>query len=425
MNVKVTIGAVLALLAGMGALILVNDPPPENGGVVGLWPDYAASDVDEISWSSATGSVRVRRVQETAAEWEVQTGGVWVPADPERVEEVLVEIGRTEVLKHVSGDTVDAALREEWGLVNAAQTVNFRLRGEVVKLSFGGAALGRDAVYAGREGSADVFVISDDLQETLLDTPVNELRRRKIFNWRMAEIERVEVRRGEELRFAAARREDNRFFWWAEVPWTGWVADRLERDLLPSILRVEITDFVSDDADIVKLGECGLVDPAWRVTLFRGRGGEESRTLSIGAPVEGQENRVYFRVADRPFVYAGKSRALLKYLEEDPDELRDRNLTRLGWEPLARVRGEIDGAVFELQREQEVWTVVTPEGMSADALAVEDWFTAVRKFEVREFIDDPDLKEMGLEEPSGRLTLWRPAPEGQDLGDVAVSVHLG
>ena len=116
---------------------------------------------------------------------------------------------------------------------------------------------------------------------------------------------------------------------------------------------------------------------------------------------------------------------LLEQLGKDPGEFRERNLSRLWWRQLGRVRGEYGETVFGLDRRREVWTVTEPEGMTADAASVEDWFTAVRKLEIREFIDDPDLDALGLSEPSGRLTFWLPAEEGEEIGGVALSLHLG
>ena len=78
--------------------------------------------------------------------------------------------------------------------------------------------------------------------------------------------------------------------------------------------------------------------------------------------------------------------------------------------------------VFRLDKQGGVWSVSEPEGMTADAAAVEAWFETVRGLAIREFVDDPDFAALGLDEPSGRLTFWLPPTPDQDEGDVAVSL---
>jgi len=425
MNVKVTVGLVVLLLVGMAVVVIVGDPPPVDVGPEGLWPDFVAADVSEISWSSKEGEIRLRRSPVDVESWELSAGETWVPAELAPVLEVLNELRRVEVLHREPGEVVDAGLRAESGLDLSTQSVNIRLRGQAITLTLGGAALGGESIYAARQDSDDVFVISDDLQETLLDYTVKDLRQRRLFRWSVDDVDRIEIRKGKEPHLVVGRKEDERLFWWATQPFVDYLRYEFEREVVAMILLLEVSEFVADMPDVVALGDAGLVTPVWRVTVRKSRGENIVRTVLLGAPVPEMPGMIYFMVEDQPFLYAGKGDTLLAHLSKDPLTYRDRNLSRLGIRPLGNVRGEYGETVFRLDRREKVWTVTEPEGMAADPISVDDWFASVRRLEILEFLDDPDLDALGLSEPAGRLTFWMPPDPGEDSGDVAVSLHIG
>lgn len=410
MSTKTTLVLIGILVLGLVGLVIFAPPDEPPAGSQSVFPNYLPSDVTSASWALSTQETEVRR---SGDGFEVKVGEAWVPADRAKVEEVLTELGDLRVRERIAASKVDAASLQEWGLDPVRAWVAFEANGEKHRIDLGGDTLKRDTIYASLQGEDDVLFVADALFDVIENLRTPAVRQRKLFDWTVTDVDRVEVRQGEQVRFEAKRAPDDKTVWRGVVPFTGYVSpDVMESNYLPTILRIEVSDFVADDVKEADLAKYGLADPRWTVTLHRSRGGEATRKILIGDPVPDKEDHAYFMIDGRPFVYDGDLYLVIEQLSRPIDEMKDRNISRLGWTAVGKMDVNYEGSSFTIVRDEaEGWRLEEPEKRSLERESVEKWRDMLRRLEATEVRDHPDLAALGLAEPKGRIVLYPQAPE--------------
>lgn len=414
MNVKTTVVLVVIVVLLLALVLIFGESAPETERKGPLFPEFLAEDVTEVSWTKGAEPIQARRAE--GGGWEVEVAGRWVAADDTYLEDVLNEIRKCRVESEIPAAEVDAVKRQDYGLDPPIVTVTFEIRGQERKLRLGSPGAGRDTLYAGVDDSDDVLVVTDDVMDTVEDLALGDLRRTRVFQRRIPEVHRLEILKDGQPWFDAERSAADETIWVADVPFSDFVDPiRMESNLLPPILQIEVGEFVKDGVGADDLAAYGLAEPRWRITFEKKRGTEETQTLLIGDDVPEKESEVYFMEAGGTSVYAGNAGLLLTELARDPAERRDRNLLRVDVWRLGKIEAAYGDLEYSMVEVHDDWRLEKPETVELDKDAVEDWIDELRGLKIARFLDGPpaDLASYGLtaESPRGRLVFW-PKPKG-------------
>ena len=426
---KITLLVLLALAIGAAvAVFLLEENPAAPPSSELLFPELLKEDVSLIAWTVAgTGETTVRRAPERPDDWRVVIEGQEVPGAKVMVEEVLNELKRCRIERRLPPEESNATNRAEWLLDPPAHRIRFVMRDQAFEVRLGKLSLRADSLFAqiGDGGSPpEVLVIGSALLDSVKDLTAKDLRSRRIIDWSVTEIQSVTLRGDGETFFSAARDPRDRFLWRASHPFEAYVdPNAMETDLLPGLIGIEAAEFPADNVLDGQLEEYGLHEPRYEAA-FTAKGAATPRTILIGASPEGAEDTFYYMEQGRPFVYLSKRSNVLLKLGEDPHAWRDRNITRLGWNPLGRVALRLGDTAFEMQNEHGEWHLTKPTKALLEQAATEGWLATVKDAEALEFADDPDLSTLGFDEPAGEVTIWKPVPdvhvhgeEGEEPGD--------
>lgn len=155
--------------------------------------------------------------------------------------------------------------------------------------------------------------------------------------------------------------------------------------------------------DSVKdLSVYGLKEPSMEITLKLKEGGKKTLLVGDDHPMNqylyvkrGDENKVLLAGANR------------KDFNKSVFEFRDKSLLQFTDKEVVKIKFHNYGKSFELNKLNDQWDILHTRKAKGDVDEISRFLGLVRKFKVKEFLDDnPDsLKEYGLDTPSARLTL--------------------
>ncbi|MBK8476892.1 MAG: DUF4340 domain-containing protein [Opitutaceae bacterium] len=228
---------------------------------------------------------------------------------------------------------------------------------------------------------------------------------RKVLPPEVAAIERLEVRRTDTAPLVFEKRGDT---WYLGAPYD-WPADRNAIERLLNELRLlehETSFEVSKLPDTgQKLADYGLA-PAGIVLVLGS--GEKRLELPIGAATQ-VRNRLYVLSPDGTRIHV-VGRSLVEALQLTPDQLRDTSLIDI---PVFEARtlavqvsapGNLRVRLARPVGGQR-WMFESPIQTRADKNAVELALNRLRELRVASFLDAPDARATGLENPALRLTV--------------------
>lgn len=148
----------------------------------------------------------------------------------------------------------------------------------------------------------------------------------------------------------------------------------------------------------------GLGVPGAVVTVETATG---SHTLEIGDK-SGTGDGYYARVDRSPKIGIIPTYLVEGQIRKGATEFRDKRLADFPLERARRVMLETpSGGRIEMTREtaEGEWTIVSPATLEADATAVNNLVNRFRFLRARDFVDTPERDDLGLRDPSVRLTV--------------------
>jgi len=407
MNRLVSLFIAAIVLAAVAAFYFQVDRPAqerkaeehERGEV---FVDVPHDRVDAIEIVRGDDTLRLER--DAARRWWLRAPEV-APARPEAVQDLLDEATATKVLRRL---TVSGAERAELGL--DAPVARLRLAGEGIDVEL---RVGRDdpllqgRYYLGRNDDDGVIVTASPLRQAL-EEPIDELRRRRLFEvprWRVAAIEQVDGERHLRLRKEADGG------WQIEEPDLGRADRDKVADWLDALEQAEAPALTPLAGD----GPPAAIPGPWARLRLITEDEQASATLVIAHPAAGdaaayQEGLGFF--ATLP---AGSAAALLR----DGEALRDLHVAEFRPYEVDRIEIVGDDGTLTLRREAGLWT--TDDGRHIDGPFVDDYLQDLEKGEGTRYRNDT----FGLKGDDQRLRLYTGTKLLTDLGFARVEPVVG
>ena len=300
------------------------------------------------------------------------------------------------------GDGRKGASKEqlkEFGLANSETRVTFTGDGKPKEIIFGKDAAVDGKLYVRLEDSNLVYVIGNDLKKQITKK-VDEFRDHKLTELVPTKADKVTLKTSAgEIELEKKDRH-----WALSKPLKARGNDQKIGDLVSQIANAKVESFVADSSN---LGPFGLQEPRATVTIHQ-EDSEKPAVLQIGQPLEKDKTKIYVKLASRESVLV-VPKSLETLVDTKPNDLRDRNLTRLEPDIVDRMTIESPGKEkIVLARKGESW--VRKEGekdVPVNAAAAKRLLTELQNQQVVDFVSDlaTELPKYGLDQPAVKVTL--------------------
>ncbi len=309
----------------------------------------------------------------------------------------------------------------------SAITVTFKPKGSEketnsITLHVGGTTADKEGYYVKLSSKPYVYVVKkSDLRS--LEKKASEFRQQKLVTLGRYDADLLRLEWPD--RQLAAEKKDNK--WRLTQP----VEDRADENKLGELiaklgdLKADgDEDFVAETSDDAKFG---FDSPQLVAEIRKPGSGAESdfsdtkddkkkakskekpaitEKVLIGKPVEGRDDRVYAKLADQKYVIAVAA-SVLGDLAKQPSDVRSRDLVELTERDVDYVRVERTGGAVELGKKDLDWELFQPKAIRAENTAVAELVKKIDDIEVKEFIDQGDAAEFGLDQPAITVSIYQ------------------
>lgn len=305
--------------------------------------------------------------------------------------------------------TADKGRMNEFGLVQPKLRMRLLGPGAPPEILFGKDTAFEGTMYVRFAESKDVILAAQTVRNNISKKP-DDFRDRKLTDLTTAQVTRA-VLKSPAGEIELAKKNER---WEIVKPLQARGDDQKIGDLLAQITNARVQEFVADDSG--DLHAYGLSEPRGSITIYEAgdksarrtdsSGGEEGRTLQIGAVAEKIKEAVYARYLPRRAVYALPQKTE-EILNARPNDLRDRHLVRLDTNNLDRINLEAAGhPKIVLARKEQNWTIASRDNQPANGDEVRRLVDTLNQEQVTKFVADTasDLAKYGLDQPQLRLT---------------------
>ena len=269
-------------------------------------------------------------------------------------------------------------------------------------VEFGADVPASSSIFARIPGRDEVLLVPSSAAAPFLKS-VDEFRDRALLDATVLDIgEAAVAREGGELRFK--RRDEE---WWLDKPVEDLAAGETVQSLLSTLLGLRAEKFL-DSAPSPE------VDPARTTIRLFDLKGAELATLRLGAPVPGENARVYAR-ADTPSgagplvtVTSGGLDALSK----PASDFRLRKALAFHTWEIAGLNLTSPKVTLSLEKKNGEWTAASPASLKVDATAVERTLELLADLEVGSFDPPPGASpaSLDLDPPRTKVEVRAEAP---------------
>ncbi len=449
MNPRTTLvmgGVLVAVLATLAVLKIVHAPTESElaarrDRVIPALYDVDPDDVTRVELKREGETIALDR-SEASERWQM-TQPAKVLADNSRVRDVISD------LKNLSRRTAGSAKDDKQGAFTPQDksylaeyrldqplktvTLTYRPKGadketKSVTLDVGTTTADNEGLYVKLASEPVVFVVNKTSLNSL-DKKANEFRQPKLVSIGRFDADRLTLEWPE--RKIVAEKKDSK--WHLAEP----IEDRADQN--------KVEDLIAKLGDLKAEGDSGFVDdnatdPAKYgldqprlIAAIHKPGSEPSAAdqnknkkdkakekaeltekVLIGKEVEGQEGKLYAKLADQNYVIA-VSAATVAELDKQPNDLRSRDLVDLAPNSdVDYVAIQRSDAKIVLAKKGFDWELYEPKKAPAESTPVNDLIKKIDDLEIKEFFDNADLKEYGLDDPAVRVTLYKKGLQGED-----------
>lgn len=325
--------------------------------------------------------------------WEIMTSKMQDRASPEIVAQILQAAQNLKIYDKISAREFKKKLNiKDFGLQWPRERLDF-VGAHTSEIWFGNDAAIENRVYARKQDSQTVYVVSDELRN-LITLPVNAFRDRQLTQWAPDQIRSFVVKRkGNELEL---RQIGNR--WKILRPLDARANPQKVYQFLDALLGMSIVEFVDDDSG--NLSRFGIDEQATSITFYPNTG-DPPATLRIGSPVEGEEGGYYAQfTARRSIVHLPAS--VSKLLEVSAGDLRERSLFHLNPDILDRIVIRSGNDSLVLNRKGEGWIGRTGgQEISIANEKIQKLLSVFEQQEIKKFLAVPEnaIASYGLGQP--------------------------
>ncbi|PWU08699.1 MAG: hypothetical protein C5B47_04270 [Verrucomicrobia bacterium] len=335
----------------------------------------------------------VIRIERRGSNWQVASK-MQDRASPEIVAQILQAAKSLRVYDKISAGEFKKELDiGAFGLKWPRQSLS--LAGDQkAEIWFGNDAAIRGRIYARKQNSKTVYVISDQLQ-TLISRPFNVFRDRQLTQWMPDQIRSFVIRRnGNELE---VQQTGNR--WRMTRPLEARVNTQKVYQFLDTLLTSPILEFVDDESG--DLEKFGIDDQAVSIT-FDPDTGEPPAILRLGSPVADEQGGGYYAQFSARGSVIRLPSSVAQLLEINPGDLRERSLFQLHPDILDRIVIRSGGHALTLSRNEEGW--IGRQGnqeFSVSNERIQQFLSLFEKQDIKKFLTAPEniAADYGLAPP--------------------------
>jgi hypothetical protein len=286
----------------------------------------------------------------------------------------------------------------EYGLDRPSITLKLSLKGGTPSpaLLFGDKNPSGFYVYAKREDSPSVFLVTDSLRSRL-DRKPTDLRDKTLLQMEPDKVRRVELSgKGRSISLSSEGPEH----WRLVQPVKAKADDSAVRDLLWRIRNARVTEFLSSGPDAAH--RYGLDHPDLMVVVQE----EGASKLLLMKKAPDAKVGLYAMAQPGEGVVSTDAR-LLADLSKSPFDLRDRSLLRFETADVAAIQLRRNGESLALAKQGEAWKLTGPTPGDAHAAKVYDLLYALKELRYRALIgnDGRNLSRYGLASPRAEVEL--------------------
>lgn len=318
-------------------------------------------------------------------------------ADPGAVTRLLTSLETLRSKARIEGAAKDKI--KEFGLNKPAIRVRFEGEDIPSRFAIGGdtAASGDGAFYARIADRDTVHVVEGDLKQQLQQS-ADDFRDRRLISARTTDATRLVIH----LQNGDVEVINEGGEWMLTKPFKARGASQKIRDLIASLTSARIEDFVAGDKN---KEDDGLTEPAGSVDLYFD-GSDEPETVKFGRSPAKNPDNIYASLSSRIGVFA-ISKSAASILDQQPNDLRDRNLVRINPDIVDRLTiTSAKGAPVQLARQGEDWIIRGDDPRPAHGPEVLAFIDRLRNETVREFVAETasDLAKYGLAQPEVQVS---------------------
>jgi hypothetical protein len=252
----------------------------------------------------------------------------------------------------------------------------------------------------------------DDSLVSLAKRTALAYRGRRVLDFAVGDVDRIEVKRGTETLTLKHDKGD----WKLTGPPAVEVDAGKASTLAASLGTLEAASYVKDAPDAKELDSYGLAKDALAAkVVFSDTSKKPAQTLLIGKSLPEKPDQFYARLESGTSVFA-VTKALRDSLEQDALSYRPLQLWRLAIDGMSTLRVKQAGQdEYRLTRKDGGWQIAGPFEATAQATLVTPMLTELTapRCERYETAQATDLKKYGLDEPHLRVVLITDKAEGK------------
>lgn len=409
MNIRLTlIVLVLAVAAGVFAIIKLKSPPTPSGPIVPAGTrllDPATFDPDKVTRITIEKSGGENYVFE-------KTGDDWWQTQPVRFRMVTwsirmlatsaadLTISETIARKDLKGDLSPDKL----GLDPLMASVTFDTAEAQFRIELGRISVG-DKAYARLKPDGDVSIVEDKLHRRVFDSSPSDWRIKNLFQDINTDVARMTIQRDEAGKTISLVKTNGK--WRLALPIDTPADEQAVARLIGNLGSMQVESFVDDNP--TNLADYGLDKPWATFTAETDKSGADGKVTTtresvlLGNPFDLQNAARYGKRSDQPPIVKVRA-GDVNTLTPDPATLVSRTVILLPRQEIRALTVDGQEGRFRLERKLEDWTITLDDGSTAPA----------RTEAVLQLLDQLTLPCQGVE-----ITARSAPVEGSYLGKVA------
>lgn len=372
MNIRLTlIALVLAVAAGIFAIIKLNAPSPSPGPVAGSGArllDPATFDPEKVTRIAIEKADGERYVFE-------KTGDEWWQTEPARFAMVAWSI---RMLATSAADlTISQTIRkadlkgdlaaDKLGLDPAMATVTFDTADTQVRIHLGRISVGEKA-YARLTLDGDVHIVEDKLHRRVFENSPREWRVKNLFTSLDTGVSRLTIERSEPGKTVSLVKTSGR--WRLALPIDTHADEQAVTQLIGNLGAIQVESFVEDAP--TNLADYGLASPWATITAETDKMGGEGKTTTqretvlLGNAFDLQNASRYAKRGEQAPILKVRANDV-KTLTPEPASLVSRTVVLLPRSDIRAVVVDGQEGRFRLERQQDEWMITLDDGSTAAA----------------------------------------------------------
>lgn len=346
--------------------------------------------VKEVELKYEDVHLRFKKVSDD--KWEI-TEPVTTDGDSEAIKKLLAVFKDTQRERELD---LDVSKPEEFGLDEPTLDLRITTDKNVSELSLGKQNPAGSLIYAKREGSDKIFLVTVHLLHHL-KTNLLEVRDKQLIRAEEPQVTQLELKYPDkEVRLELDAEEG----WKVTAPYQA-KGDR--EDISAYLNRLDslrAKEFAAESSE--DLSQYGLDKPALQVSVYTGSE-KLKQTLFFGKTEP--EKGIYAKAESKPQV-ALVDDAIASTLFSDAFDLRDRRILEFDRSLVAMFQMDCYGQVIVIGKEKDEWRIIKPEDAPAKPYFIDGMLYDLENLKAEAYLEPEEKPEFGFDDPVMKISIW-------------------